>query len=315
MKNKTIICLCLFNILLPISLFAQKSGMYIGKLDLYTAVMLHPSMIWFSPEKKAFRVSRDSINKSKIASENKSNIEERKKLESKLKIIKSRIKEEDQRYNNTIANLTHKYIDSLEKVGTATAELNKINFKKYSEEAYVAHQAKINSYYGEYTLYEDKISKIETIITDNYTSSEETERRLIEIINEIKSYSKRVADQKGIAIVLNSGYKRLINRKNKSFIVVPESSSFGSIFATQFPTSLLNDEAAVKGYYLGIESKINNWLDNGNSLLGDIESKAIFEEEIIVGGVDLTVEVLNSIYKAYKIDSNISKSIIGILKK
>ncbi len=313
MKKTIIICLCLFNFLLSEPLFAQRSGIYIGKLDLYSAVLLHPSMIWYSPEKKAFKVSRDSVSKSRIASENKSNLEERKKLESRMKTIKSRIKEEEQKYNNTIINLSRKYVDSLEKVGTATAELNKINFKKYSEEALIVYQSKVNSYYGEYTLCEDKLSKIESVVDNNYTDLEETEKRFLEIIREIKSYAKRIADQKGISIVLNSGYRRLSNTANDNHFI-SESNSFGTIFSTHFPQELLHDEGSVRGYYLGIESKVNNWLNNGSIILGKTGSKAVFEEEILVGGVDLTSEVLSSLYKTYKIDSNISNAIIKSLK-
>ena len=316
MKKRIITaCLCLLYLFCGNQIFAQRSGMYIGKLDLYTAVMLHPSMVWYSPEKKAFKVSRDSISKQRIVREKESNSEERKRLESKMKTLKSRIKEEEQKYNNTIANLSRRYVDSLDKVGTATAELNKINFKKYSEEALVIYQTKINSYYGEYTLCEDKLSKIENITDDSFTSSEETEKRFIEIINEIKAYAKRIADQKGISIVLNSGYKRLLPANNgRSQSIAPDSNTFGSIFSTGFPSELLRDEASIRGYYLGIESNIINWLELGKDALG-YSGRLLVEEDILIGGVDLTPEVLNSIYKAYKIDANIANAIIKSLKK
>ena len=315
MKNKTIICLCLFYILLPISLFAQRGGMYIGKLDLYSATMLHPAMMWYSPEKKAFKVSRDSVSKQKIVRENKSNEEERKKLESKMKTIKSRIKDEEQKYNNTIANLSQRYVNNLDKVGTAAAELNKINFKKYSEEALIVYQAKVNSYYGEYTLCEDKLSKIEKVTDDSYTSSEETDKRFLEIVNEIKMYAKRIADQKGISIVLNTGYKRLLTpSSNKVQAFVAGSNPFASIFSTAFPSELLRDEASIRGYYLGVESNVINWLEMARDSLGN-SSRILVDEDIIVGGTDLTSDVLSSIYKAYKIDTNISNAIINSIKK
>ena len=314
MKIKILlICLCLLTIFTPSSLFAQRGGIYIGKLDLYAVTLLHPSMIWYSPEKKAFKVSRDAVSKHKIATENKENSEERRKLEAKMKSLKARIKEEEERYNKAVQTYTHKYMDSIDEVGTATAELNRVKFKKYTEEASVNYHVKVNSYYGEYTLCEDKLSKLSSTLDDNYTSPEETEKRFIEIINEVKAYAKRVADSKGITIVLNSGYKRLLSNNNRNSVL--HENSFSNIFSTAFPTNLLNDEAAIRGYYLGIESTVENWLDNGSSLFGDIGAKALFNEEIIVGGVDLTADVLSSLYRNYKIDSNISNAIIKGLKK
>lgn len=317
------ICINFFLILFALlsltqPLFAQRGGIYIGKVDLYTVGMLHPSMIWYNPEHHAFTVQRDDAAKKKLATNNKNIEEERKKIESRMKILKSRIKEEDNRFNETIGNLNQKYAEKKVGIATATEALNKINYKRRIEEATAKHRVTINSYYGEYTLCEEQLERIGNNVEDNLTTIAETEKRFNDIINEIKAYAKRAADQKGISIVLNSGYKKLILRTQKAnknnFNPTSGINEFAVIFTSPFPKELLNDEASIAGYYKGIESKTQSWLEKGNTVFGDYTKKFI-DEDILVGGVDLTQDVLAALYKAYKFDPNISNSILQSLKK
>lgn len=300
---------------IPNSLYAQKTGAYIGKLDLYTVTMLHPAMIWYSPEKKGFKVTRTDVDKKRITQLNEIRAKELNELHYKMNAINSRIKKENKDYDTNVAFMSRKYFDKQANVGTATYELNKKRFKKQTEESLAIHQVKINQLYGELAKIEEKINNLDEDTEFGYSNSVETEKRIKDIIKEIKIYSKRIADQKGINIVLNSGYKKLLppktDRNNTSSF--SDHDAFGTVFTLAFPNSLSNDEGAVKGYYNSIESKTKIWLNNGKSLFNN-NLDAMVNDDIIVGGVDLTTDVLYALYKAYKLDANITNAVIQAVK-
>lgn len=310
----SIFIIFLLCFLLPSCLFAQRAGLYIGKIDLYTLAMLHPTMIQFDPQKKAFKINRNSVEKQKVVRESKEIEEERRKLTAKMKSFKARIDEEENRFNKEMVALRKKYIDSQNGIGTGTIELNKKKYKQKTDIAFVTYQSKLNQLYGEYSVCEEKLDKLDFKYDEKYTTPEETNNKFLEIINEIKAYTKRIADQKGISIVLNSGYKKIIpitNRKNNHSF---QNNDLASIFAPFFTEKLSKDEKAVKGYYLGIDENVNIWVEKGRDFFGDNISLLI-DNDIIIGGVDLTVDVLAHLYKNYKLDSNISNAVLTAIKK
>ena len=76
---------------------------------------------------------------------------------------------------------------------------------------------------------------------------------------------------------------------------------------------MANDEAALIGYYRGIESTIQNWLGSGEEIFENAGNK-LANEDIVVGGIDLTVDVLNALYKSYKLDPNVSNVVIQSIR-
>lgn len=314
MKNRKICVLLavLFCLVCSSTLKAQKAS--IGKVDLYTAILLHPSMMNFSGEMKAFKIERKEKDAEKIKKENEEKAKLKVELEKKIKILKEEIDKEDERYSLVMGDLNYSYVQNQEETATGTVELNKILYKRKSEEAVVYHMARLKGIYTECVEYQKKLDSLNEVQPD-YTNQEETRQKFIEIINDIKKHSKSEASKKGISIVLNSSYRNLMprNLNYNENINFSDNFSFGSIFTDPYPVESFKDVEAVKGYYLNVESKTEDWLKNGVALLG-ITSDIVVAEDILVGGIDLTSDVLNSIYKEHKIDANLTKAILKCIK-
>ena len=301
-----------FGLLSFNSSYAQRGGVYIGKIDVRTVFLLHPSMIGYSPDNEGFRVTRDAVSQKRVQQEMSSKDEEVRRLKSLMKSINVKITEENNKYQKKMSNLYDKYMEHISELATGEAGMNRVTYKMEVNKAEVAHNSILTALYAQYSDAEDKYLKLtEFDFSEGYTTPDETEKRFAAILNEIKVYTQRIADQKGISIVLNTSYKRFmtsdIRKSSNGF--VHDDMALGKIFTTSFPQDLLRDEAAIVGYYNGISSLTRNWLRNGDSIISRFKN-SMLENDVFIGGVDLTGDVLTSLYKAYKLDPNISNAVI-----
>ena len=311
--NKKILTLLFIFILFSSSIYAQKGGAYIGKLDVRTVFLLHPSMIDYSPEKNAFKVTRNAESKKSVESEASSNQEELDKLNALLKSLAEKIMEEEKNYYKKIDFLNQKYLDNIAQLATGEASVNQMTYNMEAGNAEASHNAKLTALYAQYSSIEEKIMKLSQFeYNDDYTTPDETEKKFVTILNEIKTYTQRIAGQKGISVVINTSYKRTMtatDSNNSSTGYVSDSMALGAIFNNKFPSELLKDEAAVSGYYTNLSSLTQNWLRNSDPIIGRLKN-SMLENDIFIGGVDLTPEVLSALFKAYKLDPNISNAVI-----
>ncbi|MBQ2592779.1 MAG: hypothetical protein II567_05815, partial [Candidatus Riflebacteria bacterium] len=131
-----------FFLLTTNSVFGQRSGAYIGKIDVRTVFLLHPSMIAYSPEKQAFRVTRDAVAQSRVKQEAGSNQEEVRRLNALMKSINAKITEEEKKYQKKMSELYDKYMEHITELATGEAAMNRMSFKMDSNNAEVSHNAK-----------------------------------------------------------------------------------------------------------------------------------------------------------------------------
>ena len=314
MKNHCrvfIVVLC-FVTFISNSVFAQRGGAYIGKIDVRTVFLLHPSMISYSPDRQAFKVTRDAVAQNRAKQEDGSNKEEVRRLNALMKSISAKIAEEDKNYQKKIDSLNEKYIAHISELATGQAGMNRVTYKMEAGNAEVSHNAKMTALYAQYSDAEEKVMKLtQTNFSEGYTTADETEKRFVAILNEIKNYTQRVADQKGVSIVLNTSYKRTLtaDSNNSSYGYVPDEMALGAIFNRNFPQELAKDEAAIVGYYSNISTLTQNWLKNCDPIVGRFKN-SMLENDVFIGGVDLTADVLSALFKAYKLDPNISNAVI-----
>ena len=318
MRNKFYsLFIMIIILLLPYKLCAQKQGNSIGKVDVYSVTMLHPYMMWYDADRKAFKVKRDQKNKEIVTKIKEENAIEVARLEDEKNDIKFLMREEDQRYNQALGELSRKYVENQQDVGTATAELNKELYRRKIGDEKVRHNSRLNNLSGQYRICDEKINKLRYNLDEEYTTPVETENRFLEIIKDVKTKAKEIASKKGVSIVLNSGFRRLIPQNlNNPGVRSNIRNSFASVMTLPFPKEEIKDEGemTVENYYKGIEVGVTNWLEKCSSVLGNA-AKSIVEEDILVGGVDLTEDVVKAIYKSYKIDENITKAVVRCLKK
>ncbi len=313
MKIKYILLLILFSLLCIEAKAQNQSNMTIGKADLYTLIMLHPSMIDFNPELQAFTIIRDQKADEKAKAEEKRKKEEVAKLEAKQRRLREKISEEDNFYLAKVETLNEAFLKETSNpdIATATLYMLKEVHRRKMEKAESEYISSISALQGELLMMEEKIKKLSEFgFNKGYTTPEETEERFNAIISEVNIYIRRIADQKGIQIVLNSGYKRLMKQTTKeSSDLFSNDYSFGALIKISMQNAVTDDEPAIKGYYKNISNRVENWLNEGGYVLNRLNNR-LLNSDILVGGKDLTPEVLSSIYKTYKIESNISNAII-----
>ena len=291
-------------------LFAQRGGVYIGKIDLHTVFLLHPSMAGYSPDKQAFRINRDATAKKQAAAKLATSEDNERRLNAFMASVNGKINEENKSYDRKIDELSKKYLTGIEKQDKGSAAMNRASYKNEARNAEVAHNAKLTALYAQYSEAEERLMKATQFgYNDGYTTPDETEKRFDAIINEIRTYTQRIADQKGISVVLNTSYKQIFRSTSDDSSYVGDDMAYGTIFNVGFPPEIAKDEAAVAGYYGRIGSLVQNWLRNGSPIIRRLKNSSL-DSDVFIGGVDLTSEVMAALFKAYKFDPNISNVVI-----
>jgi hypothetical protein len=164
---------------------------------------------------------------------------------------------------------------------------------------------------GQLNTAEEKLNRLNKIAYQvGYTDPEETRKKFNAILNEIRQYTQQQATIKNVQVVLNSSLSsslKLESRRNDT--VMPPELDYSKVFSLPFPREISKDAAAIAGYYGNITSLASNWLMHGDKILDPFRA-AILDNDVFIGGVDLTADVLVAIFRAYKIDPNIGNAVI-----
>lgn len=312
MKNRSRILIFasfLFCFLLNTSVFARSSTNYIGKVNLQALVLFHPLMIGYDPQKRAFKVDVRHISKEAQKRKMSSNLSKLRALKAEKRRLVAKAVAVNREYDRKLQSLSNRYLEKATKMATGARDMNRVLYKNEEERAALKHRSQTFSISTKLQNIDDEIMSLSNLqIAPGYSSPEETEKKIGQIIVEIRKYTKQIAAQKGIQIVLNSGASvKSMSRTAQS--VIPSDLYYSKIFSNPFPKSLLNDSQAVRGYYSTVQSISYNWLIHGEQILEPFQA-SLKNTEVFIGGVDLTADVLSSIFRAYKIDKNLSNVIV-----
>ncbi len=282
---------------------------YIGKVNLKAMILLHPSMASYDPYKEAFRLSGKQASPQQVQQKLKENQTRISELENKANFLRGKIEETHRNFDRQLQKLSDSYLSNLSEVATGQAGLQRQQYKLDSHRSETTFNAKLQSLGGQLMKVEEEIDKLNKVAYHpGYTNPEETNKRFYAIISEIKQYTHQIATKKGIQVVLNSNTVSKPSSSNKD-MVMPAELDYGKIFALRFPNEIRNDAGAISGYYSNISSLAYNWLVHGEKVLNPFQASLI-NTDIFIGGVDLTNEVMTSIFRAYKIDQNLSNAIL-----
>ena len=286
----------------------QMMGQYIGKVNLEALVLFHPLMIGYDPQKQAFKVDSRvvplRVQKQQLRKRNAL----LSALKNKRKRLSANIDAEERNYDRHLQMLSKLYLSKMKKLATGPAAIKKASYSIEENRVEKRHSGVLMAMTSKMRMLDKQIDKLTRLQGSiGYTTPEQTEKKIATIIAEIKRYTKQIASQKGISIVLNSGGNNIKSQAINS--AIPCELCYSNIFTKQFPKVLLRDSAAVSGYYSEIRSIAYNWMANGDNILEPFAAQ-LKNKDIFIGGVDLTPEVMASIFRAYKIDQNISNTII-----
>lgn len=281
----------------------------IGKVDLKALILLHPAMRSYDPYVQAFKVNATNVSANQMqqrASEHQGEIG---KLNARARLVQGRIHELRRNFNREMDKLSGNYIDGLDNLATGPAALKRKQYSIAKVRSEASFNAKLRALGAQLTQAEERINKLEKISYHvGYTDPDATQKQLASIINEIRQYTQQIANRKGIQIVLNSKSRDLKALSSSKPTLAPELD-YDKPFRMPFPNEIRNDSAAINGYYQNITGMATNWLMHGSTILSPFTSQ-VLENEIFIGGTDLTVEVLAAIFRSYKVDKNIGNALI-----
>lgn len=296
----------------PAATKASAPMTLIGKVDLRKIMLLHPAMVDYDPDKQAFKLKKEEFDEKKFKVETQKIDEQVAKLQAELDDILKKVKQENYNFNNNISKLHDAYLKNIADLATGPAGFQKSAYKLESGSQEAKHNARLTALYVQRDQVEEKMYALTKYShAEGYTTPQETVDRFESMLKETQKQIKAVADQKGISVVLNSGFKRAMSNKkekNNTGYFRPERT-IGGIFRNKLPRELANDKPAVDGYYHTVYSYTQGWLREADFVM-DRFNNSMMDSDILLGGVDLTSEVLTGLYKNSKLDANIAEMVI-----
>jgi AraC-like DNA-binding protein len=281
----------------------------IGKIDLKAVILLHPGMRSYDPYLQAFKVDPAKVPQTIMQQKSDQHKGEIESLTAQARLLQGRIHELQRNFNREIDRISSNYLDGLDTLATGPRALKRQQYELSKNRAETSFNAKLHALGAQLSQAEERLNRLEKIAYHvGYTDPETTQKQFLAIINEIRQYTQQIANQKGIEVVLNSKSRELKALKNENPVLAPDLD-YEKIFRQPFPNEIRNDSAAISGYYQNITSLAQNWLSHGSDILQPF-SNQIIDNDIFIGGTDLTVEVLAAIFRTYKVDSNIGNAVI-----
>ena len=318
LRKYLIVIYLAFFVCFTVNAAPNKIGYVVGTVDFTALVMLHPNMADYDVEKSAFKVIRpktDPAGKAQLellANELKSLKEREKYLDRKLEELRVQTEksyeEIKQRYyyNVTAPEIaTGTRINEEKKFENEVNELNSDNDKQ--ELAIQTELADVRI----------KIGKIESSTEiELYTTVEETEKKIASIVSEIKKTIKKVAEKNEISVVLNSSSERMVKSvilKQNSPSNIGQLSYNGILNSDSVPNmlSVTKSNPEVKEYN-SFYQDVRFWLSKEKEVLGN-NYHFVPTGNVILGGKDITKDVLWALFKEYRVRDDTAKSIIDAL--
>ncbi len=291
-------------------LYAQRSReiALIGKINLRAVVLLHPAMISYDVAHQAFRVDASRVPQQQMQQKASQHQAELEQLASTMKSLQARIQETHRNFDRKIEELSSHFTDGLDALATGPAAVRRHEFNADKSKAEASYHASLTALSAQLSTAQDRYDRLSRLAYKvGFTDPEETQKKFAAILHEIRQYTQQIATQKNIQVVLNTSLSSVLARTRDS--VVPPDLDYGKLFNIPFPREIANDSAAVGGYYGNISAMAENWLSHGEKILEPFK-KDMLENDVFIGGVDLTSEVLVAIFRAYKIDPNIGNAVI-----
>lgn len=311
MRVRSLKALIVVCIVLSVCVFDMKAcySASIGKINLQAIILLHPAMKSYSPNKMAFQLDTSMMSKSLVKAQEQERQNKINELENIGKQLASDIVAEHRNHDALLLKMSKLYLSDIEKLATGSAIFKRKRYTIEEDQAEATHRGRLVSLSSQLRANEKKIERLIRVRGGvGYANPEDSAKKMREIISEIRKYTKSIAAKKGINIVLNSS-KNILEEEKRLSSSVPDEIAYSKVFQNKFPKKLLTDSAAVSGYYSEVYSIAHNWLVHGDNILRPFSAQ-LTNTDVFIGGVDLTSEVIAAIFKAHRIDKNLTNVVI-----
>jgi ribosomal protein L9 len=305
---------------LPTSSFCQRrgAGQQIGTVDFRLLLLLHPTMAKYNPKLQSFKLSSGQTSAAQISKRRKEHQKRINDLEQQTRRLKGKIAEEYKIYERKMSRISDSYLSKMkDDLATAAAALETQTYNLNKRMLETKHKSYLRMLGDQLAGVNDELASLKKVsYKEGYSTPEESRKQFIAILNETRQYVQSIARKKGIEIVLNSSFKRsfALRDKSPSRKTLPPGQSYANILAAPFleptaPEDRQNMDRYVSGYYSGISDQVNSYVRYESTILAPFTDFFV-DTDILMGGVDLTAEVLAAIFNRYKVNENIGNVII-----
>lgn len=305
-------------LLLPTNLYAQRrsASQLIGTVDFRVLILLHPAMAKYEPNKKAFKIDSSKVAASQVEKRQKENQQRIRDLTTQTRRFQALMTEQHRNYEREMTRLSNNYLEKMKgNPATATAALESQTYNINRKLSETNHRAKLRMLGDQLAAATDHLTQLQrTAHHVGFSTPEETKQQFAAILAEVRQFVQQTAAQKGIEIVLNSGFRRSFSMSDQSQgRTVPPGHSYETILSSPYQTPQGETQHFVNeyivGYYANIADQTKDWLRYESSILAPFAGDFV-DTDIIMGGTDITAEVLTALFRRYQINENIGNAII-----
>jgi len=294
---------------------ARTPSPQIATVDLATLLVMHPAMAVYDPNMQAFKVTRPRQqfiqDKSRMAAEKARRITD---YRARIKALESQISAERQRQIRDEAQQKMEFDKAMTSLATEAVRLHREVYRNKEAENRQKNTARLRSI----KLQIDQLNRqIENenaeMMSDRFTTPAETRQRIAQILAEVRQSAQVVAASKNITIVLDSGRASLQQLPEPG--VTAGEIDYSEVFTRPLlsPITLSSDEASVQGYYNLRRDKAVVWFNHRGMILAPYRNE-LANTAVLVGGVDITIEVLNAILKNYRVEQEVYSILNGVIQ-
>ncbi|MDN5277971.1 MAG: hypothetical protein PWR01_1936 [Clostridiales bacterium] len=290
---KNIYRLITIFICLSLAFSAQGAVRKIGKVNLGLAVSLHPQMSLFDFDRMGFFKIAPGLSEEEF-------INELNKLKNAP--VSQEFARQEAELQKSLAELDRKKAALMDKMVGITLEEGQKLEKQLNQVSIESEQLR------------KKLSDIEyQRLCPDLTSPKETRETLNKIEKEVVSELKKLAEEKGYELVLNSSITMPFN--------FPVKYSSGELYGLGVPgidfslfySFLANKDHILPGDEMPESRKLVNWLEliNSPDALSMLPLKPY--PLVLHGGEDFTSDLIRTVYKNHKIDQRVLQAVMAVL--
>jgi hypothetical protein len=275
-------------------------------------------MAKYDPELQSFKLLSEHASAAQLSKRRKDQQQRINDLEQRTRRLQAKITEEHKIFGRKMSRISDSYLSKMKNdLATAAAALETQTYNLNKRMLESKHKSQLRMLGDQLAGANDQLASLKKVsYKEGYSTPEESRKQFIAILNETRQYVQSIARKKGIEIVLNSSFKRsfALRDKSPSRKTLPPAQSYANILAAPFleptaPEDRQNMNRYVSGYYSGITEQVNGYVKYESTILAPFTDYFV-DTDVLMGGVDLTAEVLAAIFKRYNVNDNIGNVII-----
>ncbi len=292
----------------------NAAGASVGTVDLSLLIIFHPQMSWYDPGQKAFRKQAPARMATDVARKGQELTDQARRIGEQKRLLEGRMEELRRTFDRQTRALQDDFDKRISDLATGSAAVERNMFQVRNNQLHLKFNAEIKALSGQIQLLDQQFnSTAGTDVTGQMTGPAETEQMFRGILQEIRNTVSQVAAAKGVGVVLDRGPSDLIGTLNVSDSELPGENVYARLLSTAAGPHTGQDTAAAQGHFTYQASLGQTWLRSRMAILAPFQ-QALFSQRVVVGGVDLTFDCLNTLLQQKRVTGPALQAILACVR-